>query len=47
MRIMHTSVPKGNTSLNLTDLQGWPEGVYSLKVILGENLFTEKIVVVK
>ena len=47
MRIMQTSVPKGNTSLGLTDLQRWPEGVYSLKVILGENLFTEKIVVVK
>lgn len=47
MRTIHTTASKGNTSISLTDFQGWPRGIYSVKVLLGENLFAEKMVLVK
>ena len=47
MRTLHTTIPNGNQPLSLTDFQGWPGGIYSLKVLLGENLFVEKMVLVK
>jgi hypothetical protein len=47
MRTLHTNIPTGNTSISLTDFQGWPRGIYSLKVLLGENLFVEKMVLVR
>ena len=47
MRTLHTNIPNGNTSLSLTDFQGWLWGIYSLKVLLDENLFVEKMVLVK
>jgi hypothetical protein len=47
MRTLHTNISTGNTSISLTDFQGWPRGIYSLKVLLGENLFVEKMVLVK
>jgi hypothetical protein len=47
MRTLRTNVPNGNTTISLTDFQAWPRGIYSLKVLLGENLFVEKIVLVK
>jgi len=47
MRALNTIVPNGNSSLNLTDFQGWPRGIYSVKVLLGENLFVDKMALVK
>ncbi len=47
MRTSHTNIPKGNTSISLTDFQEWPRGIYSVKVLLGENSFVEKMVLVK
>ena len=47
MRTISTIVLNGNSSLNLTDFQGWPRGIYSVKVLLGENLFVEKMALVK
>jgi hypothetical protein len=47
MRTLRTTIAKGKTSISLTDFQGWPRGIYSLKVLLGENLFVEKMVLVK
>jgi hypothetical protein len=47
MKSLYTSVPKGNSNLSITDFKPWPTGIYSLKVLLGENLFTEKLILVK
>ncbi len=47
MRKLFTNVPAGNSSISLSDFQGWQRGVYSLKVLLGESLFVEKMVLVK
>ena len=47
MRTLHTSIPKGSTGISLTDFNGWPRGIYSVKVLCGENLFVEKMVLVK
>jgi hypothetical protein len=47
MRTLHTNIPNGNTSMTLTDFQGWPRGIYSVKVLLGENSFVEKMVLVR
>ncbi|KAA9038493.1 T9SS type A sorting domain-containing protein [Ginsengibacter hankyongi] len=47
MRKLHTTVPNGNSSLTLTDFQGWPRGIYSVKALLGENSYVEKMVLVK
>jgi Secretion system C-terminal sorting domain len=47
MRTISANVPNGNTNINLTDFQGWPRGIYSVKVLLGENLFVEKMALIK
>lgn len=47
MRTMATNVSKGNTTLTLSDFGSWPRGIYSLKVVLKENTFTEKFVLAK
>ena len=46
-RTLFTTMPKGNPSISLKDFQSWPRGIYSLKVLLGENLFVDKMVLVK
>jgi hypothetical protein len=47
MRTKKVSVPKGNSILNLSDFQSWPDGVYSVKVISGDALFVNKMVLRK
>ena len=46
-RSVSHAVPKGNSIINLTDFGSWPRGIYTVNVILGENLFTDKILLVK
>ena len=47
MRTKKVSVPKGNSILNISDFQSWPDGVYSVKVISGDALFVNKMVLKK
>jgi hypothetical protein len=47
MRISQTMISKGNSSISLTDFGGWPPGIYSLKALIGENVFVQKMVLVR
>ncbi|MEO8568514.1 MAG: T9SS type A sorting domain-containing protein [Ginsengibacter sp.] len=47
IKTLRTNISKGNSSLGISDFKEWPAGVYSLKVLLGDNLFTEKLVIAK
>jgi hypothetical protein len=47
MREMNTTIQKGNSILTVNNLQGWPNGVYSVKVILGNDLFIQKMILRK
>ncbi len=47
MKTLNTNVQKGNTELTIDNFQNWPKGVYSLKTLLGDNLFVNKMVLIK
>ncbi len=47
MKTFRTNVSKGNSNLSISGFKEWPAGIYSLKVLVGENLFTEKLVLAK
>lgn len=47
MRRMKTNIPNGNSVLNISDFQSWPDGVYSVKVISDNHLFVDKMVLRK
>ena len=47
MKTVHTRVQKGDTGLSLSNFQSWPGGIYSVKVLLGNNLFIKKMVLTK
>lgn len=47
MKTLNTNVQKGNTELTIDNLKNWPRGVYSLKTLLGDNLFVNKMVLIK
>lgn len=39
-----TNIQKGNSSLTISGLQTWPRGVYSVRLIMGDEHFVKKIV---
>lgn len=47
MRNMQTMIEKGNTKFNILDFQSWPPGIYSVKVIAGNELFINKMILKK
>jgi hypothetical protein len=47
MRNVHTIIEKGNTKLNISAFQSWPPGIYSVKVIAGNELFINKMILKK
>jgi hypothetical protein len=47
MRTMRTTIQKGNSAISLTGFGDWPKGVYPVKVLLGKELFVEKMVLTK
>ena len=47
IRTEHQQVSKGNNSVTLGDFDSWPSGIYTVKVLVGENLFTQKVVLVR
>ena len=47
MHSTHTTIEKGNTKLNISDFQSWPTGIYSVKVVAGNDLFINKMILKK
>lgn len=47
IKTINTNVNKGNSTLTIEDFMDWPAGIYSVKLLLGENLFTEKMILAK
>ncbi|MEP7081004.1 MAG: T9SS type A sorting domain-containing protein, partial [Ginsengibacter sp.] len=47
MRTMSTNISRGNSILNVSDFQSWPDGVYSVKANSGNALFVNKMVLKK
>ncbi|MEP6928318.1 MAG: T9SS type A sorting domain-containing protein [Ginsengibacter sp.] len=47
MRTFSANITKGDLSFVLTDFQGWPAGIYSVKVLIGNKLYVEKMMLVK
>jgi len=45
VRTMQARSTKGRSTLTLNGLKTWPKGIYVVKVVLGEKVFTEKVVV--
>ncbi len=44
MRSTYSTIEKGNTKLNISDFQSWPTGIYSVKVVAGNDLFINKMI---
>jgi hypothetical protein len=40
-------VQKGNVVIEVKDFQSWPRGIYSVKALLGNSVFTKKMVLTK
>ena len=47
MRQIHTNIGKGISKITLLDFDGWPTGIYSVKVLAGKELFVNKMVLKK
>ena len=47
MRTIEQNISTGNSTLNISDFQSWPSGIYSVKVILGNDLFVDKMILRK
>jgi hypothetical protein len=47
MKTVHSEIQKGKSNLKISDFQSWPGGIYSVKVLLGNNLFIKKMVLMK
>lgn len=47
MRTIEQNVSAGNSMVNVTDFQSWPSGIYSVKVMLGNDLFVDKMILRK
>ncbi|HEV2831142.1 MAG TPA: T9SS type A sorting domain-containing protein [Hanamia sp.] len=47
MKTVHSEIRKGKSSLKISDFQSWPAGIYSVKVLLGNNVFIKKMVLTK
>ncbi|MDE3183442.1 MAG: T9SS type A sorting domain-containing protein [Bacteroidota bacterium] len=44
MRSTYSTIDKGNTKLNISDFKSWPIGIYSVKVVAGNDLFINKMI---
>ncbi|HXR83556.1 MAG TPA: T9SS type A sorting domain-containing protein [Hanamia sp.] len=47
MRTIEQNIAAGNSILNVSDFQTWPPGIYSIKVMLGNDLFVDKMILRK
>jgi hypothetical protein len=47
MMSSHARTQKGNMLIEVKGFQSWPRGIYSLKAVLGNTVFTKKMVLIK
>ncbi len=47
MKTINTKVAKGNSNLTIGNFEGWSPGIYLVKAIIGEGLYTGKIILTK
>lgn len=47
MMSLPARIQKGNVVIEVRDFQSWPRGIYSVKVLLGNSVFTKKMVLTK
>jgi hypothetical protein len=47
MRAFNAPVAKGNTVISLNQLSGFAPGIYIMKVVIGQQSYTEKMVISK
>jgi hypothetical protein len=47
VRTMRTAVQKGNSAISVTGFQDLPKGIYPVKVMLGNELFTDRMILTK
>jgi hypothetical protein len=43
LKTMNSNVQEGSSMINLSGFENWPNGVYVVKVILGNEIFSERI----
>ena len=43
LKTMNTTVQEGYTKINLTGFKSWPNGIYVVRSLLGNEIFTERI----
>ena len=44
LRTMNTNVQAGSSKINLTGFKSWPNGIYVVKLLLGNEIFSERVV---
>lgn len=47
MKTVNSRVKKGYSTITLDDLRGWSKGVYTVKVLSGQDTFVDRIILVK
>jgi hypothetical protein len=47
MRITNAHAQKGYTALRLNDFTSWAKGVYMVKVVAGNDVFVERMLLTK
>jgi hypothetical protein len=47
MRTDCTTIGKGTSKLIISDFQSWPPGIYSVKVVAGNDFFINKMILKK
>lgn len=46
-KVTSRRIPKGNSVFNISDFQSWPDGIYSIKIILGNDSYVSKMIINK
>jgi hypothetical protein len=43
LRTMNSNVQAGSSKINLTGFKNWPNGIYIVKILLGNEIFSERV----
>jgi hypothetical protein len=43
LRTMNSNVQAGSSKINLTGFKNWPNGIYIVKLLLGNEIFSERV----
>jgi len=47
MRTLHTQVKKGYSTITMDDFRTWAKGMYTIKVLAGNDIYVEKMILTK